>query len=171
MGVCTDFQPVRSSLLIDQGGFCKQAFPDRSVDGWVGMEKTNPMGTAGDHHRQSRYRAQTTPKGKGTPMAQPIARPQDTIVDVLFFRPGSDGRRPRPATVTGCSAKGIRFVTSRDYPAKAQVCVRLRTVGTNPIEGSSSALRILTLGQVMQSRLIEEGAMPCYQVDVQYLRY
>jgi hypothetical protein len=104
-------------------------------------------------------------------MPQPIARPQDTIVDVLFFRPGPDGRRPCPATVTGCSAKGIRFVTSRDYPAKAQVCVRLRSVGTNPIKGSNSALRILTLGQVMQSRLIEEGAMPCYQVDVQYHCY
>jgi hypothetical protein len=104
-------------------------------------------------------------------MPQPTARPQETIVDVLFFRPGPGGRRPCPATVTGCSAKGIRFVTSRDYPAKAQVCVRLRTLGTNPIEGADSAPRTLSVGQVMQSRLIAEGAMPCYQVDVQYHCY
>jgi hypothetical protein len=129
------------------------------------------MGAAGAHNRQSRFRAQTTPKGKGMQMAQTTARSQDTIVDVLFFKPGSDDRRPCPATVTGCSAKGIRFVTSRDYPAKAQVCVRLRTLGTNPIEGAGGALHTLRVGQVMQSRLIEEGAMPSYQVDVQYHRY
>jgi hypothetical protein len=103
-------------------------------------------------------------------MPQPIVRSRDTVVDVLSFFPGPDGRPPCPATVTHCSADGVRFLTSRDYPEGAQVCVRLKSIGSNPPGGSNSAVRILALGQVIQSRPIED-VMSCYQVDVQYHRY
>ena len=100
-----------------------------------------------------------------------IAGPKETMVDVSLFTSDPAGGRPRPATVTGWSAEGVRLVTSQAYPEGAQVCVRLREPGDSPPGSPEGGLHSLALGQVRHSRPVADAPLPSYEIDVRYHRF
>lgn len=104
-------------------------------------------------------------------MAPAIEGTKATTVEVSLFASGPAGGRPRAATVTGWSAEGVRLVTSENYPAGAQVFVRLREPGDSPPGSPDEGLPTLALGQVRESRPVAKARLPSYEIDVRYHRY